>query len=58
MFAQDPLDGLRDDYGAPPFFEDKNRYGYSREERAETALFYVGPAGSGGVSPAPLPFWV
>ncbi len=47
MFAQDPLHGLRDDYGAPAFFEDKNRYGYSREERAATALFYVGPAGSG-----------
>ena len=47
MFAQDPLDGLRDDYGSPAFFEDKSRYAYSREERAETALFYVGPAGSG-----------
>ena len=50
MFAQDPLDGLREDYGAPEFFEDRSRYGYSREERAETALFYVGPAGSGGES--------
>ena len=47
MFAQDPLKGLREDYGAPNFFADRSRYGYSREERAETALFYVGPAGSG-----------
>lgn len=71
MFAQDPLVGLRQDYGNPTYFKvqgsldflsilarcstdfgtfqrkDRNRYGYSSEERAETALFYVGPEGSG-----------
>ena len=36
MFAQDPLMGLREDYGAPAFFEDRARYSFSEAERQRT----------------------